>query len=145
MSDAISPEVPTAAPVVNPRNRGGGKSGQRRRRRDENGELKYRLPKVVEKDRPRVEVSGTGMLRSMRHVMANGAIYDENQVDVSMRNWLEKEPIKFMAKLDELETREARMLESRMGKSGWGLEETDEAEQRALGLLERLLNDRESQ
>lgn len=58
------------------------------------------------KRRPRTPVEGTGLIRAFRHCLANPAYLDKTPDEKMARKIMEKNPDKFMARLEDLERQE---------------------------------------
>ena len=78
---------------------------------------------------PRKEVEGEGLLRAMRFVLANHRVRDRDPREVAARSWLDKDPQKFLMKLEEEELREKRE----------NVAEGDEGQERVERLIEKLM------
>ena len=96
----------------------------------DNSRLGKKRPKPV-----RVEVEGDGVLRAMRHVLANEAQFDTIELERTARRWKDDSPKDFMLKFESMESAEKA---SRPGGSSDGPDLGHEA---ACKVLDRLLKE----
>lgn len=85
----------------------------------------------------RIKVKGTGLLRSMRHVIVNeDPRHDRSPMDRQARRWMEHDLNKFMLKFEEYESKEA----DRVGREKL-VDEVDMGHDEACKVLDRLLKE----